>query len=500
MKHYLLVSGILLMLLLVAVAPASAATPEEIEASVVKGLAWLDLQQNQGDGSWGSWGSYCRVAQTGLAVLKFEDRAYELGFDSPLDEGYEYHDNVANGLDFLQDNVQLDGSIWDLVCGQTYETSIAVMALSQSGAADGIGEAVQDAVTWLITTQKADGGWRYPAGGSSDQSNSGWATLALVYAQNGYGVDISPTMQEPDPDLHDWVSTIQCKNAGDDYGGSGYDSACYWVNILKTGNLLYQFAMLGKPVTDSDVNAAIGYIEKHWTAAGDGSEGWKNHCQAMYTLMKGLEAYDIDLIDTDGDGIRDDDWFDQVSTHLISMQNPIDGSWPNDPWASETLPTSWALLTLEKFVIPPTLTVSVDFKPTSCPNSFYVKEKGVLPVAILGSNKYDITKINPATIRLHLPDSVPETGVAPLRWAYEDVSAPTENSCSCGYACPGPDGLKDLTLKFNAPAVIQTLEPSTMSGCVKLQVSGNLYGDEPGETGQKFAGSDFLRLLQTKVV
>ncbi|MBX5328629.1 MAG: hypothetical protein QHH18_07380 [Candidatus Bathyarchaeota archaeon] len=73
---------------------SKAATPEQIEASIVKGLEWLAAQQ-QADGSWSG-----DLSSTAMAVLKFEERAVDLGLD-PLNPAYEYYDQVRNGLNFI---------------------------------------------------------------------------------------------------------------------------------------------------------------------------------------------------------------------------------------------------------------------------------------------------------------------------------------------------------------------------------------------------------------
>jgi hypothetical protein len=71
-------------------------------------------------------------------------------------------------------------------------------------------------------------------------------------------------------------------------------------------------------------------------------------------------------------------------------------------------------------IIPiPALLVIVDIKPGSCPNPLNVKSSGVLPVAILGTRDYDITTIDPTSIRL--------AGVEPLRSSYEDVATPASD-------------------------------------------------------------------------
>ncbi len=59
---------------------------------------------------------------------------------------------------------------------------------------------------------------------------------------------------------------------------------------------------------------------------------------------------------------------------------------------------------------------AVDIKPGSCPNPLNVNSKGVLPVAILGTDDLDVTTIDLNTIRL--------MGVAPVRSDYEDVGTP----------------------------------------------------------------------------
>ena len=59
---------------------ALAATPQEINDSIDKGLAWLASQQ-AADGSWPQYGN--NVGHTGLALLKFETHATFMGL-SPL--------------------------------------------------------------------------------------------------------------------------------------------------------------------------------------------------------------------------------------------------------------------------------------------------------------------------------------------------------------------------------------------------------------------------------
>ncbi len=131
--------------------------------------------------------------------------------------------------------------------------------------------------------------------------------------------------------------------------------------------------------------------------------------------------------------------------------------------------------------------VQIDIKPTSCPNPLNVKSKGVLPVAILGTDTFDVTDIDPSTILLE--------GVAPLRWSFEDVATPygaiPENCDDC--TTDGPDGFMDLTLKFDKQEIVAALGEVEDGDCKVLQLTGNLK-EEFG--GTAIAGVDYVVILK----
>ncbi len=137
---------------------------------------------------------------------------------------------------------------------------------------------------------------------------------------------------------------------------------------------------------------------------------------------------------------------------------------------------SIVLLMLAGFAITSLACVPIDIKPESCPNPLNVKKKGVLPVAILGTADFDVTEVDPDTVRLGLEG---EEGVPPLRWALEDVATPDdepfdykENCMDC--TTDGPDGYLDLTLKFDAQEVVAALGPVEDGDCLVLMLTGNL--------------------------
>jgi hypothetical protein len=133
--------------------------------------------------------------------------------------------------------------------------------------------------------------------------------------------------------------------------------------------------------------------------------------------------------------------------------------------------------------------VPLDVKPTSCPNPINVGKGGVLPIAILGFEGFDVSTIDPTTVRLE--------GVAPIRWAFEDVATPFEpfmGRLDCMNDCwtEGPDGVLDMTFKFDNAAVVAALGTVTDRQCMVITVTGNTYDGRP------FVGEDVIIILKMK--
>jgi dipeptidyl aminopeptidase/acylaminoacyl peptidase len=103
----------------------------------------------------------------------------------------------------------------------------------------------------------------------------------------------------------------------------------------------------------------------------------------------------------------------------------------------------------------------IDIKPGSYPNSINLKSKGLVPVAILTTEDFDATIVDPVTVLF--------AGASPLRWATEDVDL---------------DGDMDLLLHF----LTQELDLDEYSTEAILE----------GETfsGQGFLGVDTVKIKQ----
>jgi len=134
---------------------------------------------------------------------------------------------------------------------------------------------------------------------------------------------------------------------------------------------------------------------------------------------------------------------------------------------------------------PGPLEVAIDIKPTSCPNPLNVKSKGVLPVAILGAEDFDVTEVDVSTVRL-------EGVVAPLRWALEDVATPYDGELvDCeGCSTEGPDGYVDLTLKFDTQAVVEAIGEVEDGDCLELVLTGELLDTT------LITGSDWVLIIK----
>jgi len=116
--------------------------------------------------------------------------------------------------------------------------------------------------------------------------------------------------------------------------------------------------------------------------------------------------------------------------------------------------------------------IKIDIKPGSCPNPLSLKSRGVLPVAVLGTQEFDVTTIDPQTILIGREGI--EEGIAPIRYSYQDVATPFKGElCNCHDR--NGDGYMDLILKFETKELIEQLEFNEVAGeTVPLTLIGKL--------------------------
>jgi hypothetical protein len=146
-------------------------------------------------------------------------------------------------------------------------------------------------------------------------------------------------------------------------------------------------------------------------------------------------------------------------------------------------------VTILKHILDPIIPVDVDIKPGSWPNPINVKNRGVFAVAILGTEDFDVTTINPESIEISIDGS--DDAVAPLRWSYEDVATPYIGEDGGGHDLNG-DGYLDLVVHFSTQDVVNMLNLGDYAGSTIPLVIDGLLNDDAG--GTAIQGYDYVRV------
>jgi hypothetical protein len=124
------------------------------------------------------------------------------------------------------------------------------------------------------------------------------------------------------------------------------------------------------------------------------------------------------------------------------------------------------------------LSVNLDIAPGSCPNP--LNTWAPLKVAIVGTEDFDVSLVEARSIWLD--------GVRPLRWAYRDVSTPSNDGCNAD----GPDGITDLVLDFDGRTILTKFAGISNGDQIQLHLSGNNI------SGQFFLGKDTVVVNSTR--
>ena len=90
-----------------------------------------------------------------------------------------------------------------------------------------------------------------------------------------------------------------------------------------------------------------------------------------------------------------------------------------------------------------TIVVPIDIKPGSDPNSINLKSKGVVPVAVLTTDDFDASTVDPGIVQF--------AGAQPLRWTLKDVDG---------------DGDEDLLFHFKTQKLVlnESSTEATLTG------------------------------------
>ena len=135
----------------------------------------------------------------------------------------------------------------------------------------------------------------------------------------------------------------------------------------------------------------------------------------------------------------------------------------------------------------------MDIKPGSCQNPLNLRSRGVLPVAILGSEEFDVTTIDPMSLVL-VREGI--DGEAPvIRYNYDDVGTPPEGElCDCEDIDEediNDDGFVDLTLKFRVQDLVEALDLNEIES--KEIILLTIVGESAD--GTLIMGEDCVRII-----
>jgi hypothetical protein len=124
----------------------------------------------------------------------------------------------------------------------------------------------------------------------------------------------------------------------------------------------------------------------------------------------------------------------------------------------------------------------LDVRPSGCPNPLNRNSHGVLPVAVVGTDDFDVMLIEVSSVLLWRADGVggpvaPNEGPPGPHSTFGDVATPFDGeACAC-HELSG-DGIVDLVLKFRTDAVVEglLLDDLNYGEQVELIITGTLIG------------------------
>lgn len=353
----------------------------EIERAIDKGVAFLKIQQDPATGAWGD---------TGLPALSALAISAILG-DPSRDAAAPLPAEVERGYAFLLSQAKPDGGIYGKGLA-TYNTSLSVMALLQSGDPDHL-PVIAKARRLLINQQQDydkkgvadnlfDGGIGY--GNSyahSDLSNTHFALEALYYSKKA----LADTEFDESDEFHlDWDAAIEfvsmtqnseatAKKLGDwaavreeDKGGFIYfpgDTKSEEI-VLKTpdgektalrsygsmsyaGLLSFIYADLDRD--DPRIAAVMDWLGKNFTLEENPGMDAQGLYYYYHTMAKALAISGTKTLVTPGG--KKVDWKKELALKVMATQQS-DGFWINEKsnrWmeSDPILVTAYSLLSLQ---------------------------------------------------------------------------------------------------------------------------------------------------------
>jgi hypothetical protein len=190
-----------------------------------------------------------------------------------------------------------------------------------------------------------------------------------------------------------------------------------------------------------------------------------------------------------------------VSTTIVEHEGQLIFELLGIPWTPGTeLGNTWDV-GMEIFAtkVTPPPTGNLDIKPGSCPNPLNVRSRGVLPVGLLGTDTFDATLVDIASLEISRADGVggsvgPIEGPPGPHTVLADVGTPFGGElCDC-HELEG-DGIVDVSMHFSTPMVVSALEldGEATDTFLELCVTGTLLDGTP------FMACDCVRIINRDI-
>ncbi|GAB6167043.1 terpene cyclase/mutase family protein [Thermostilla marina] len=342
------------------VATAIGPDPDAYHRVVERGLTYL---VEKGQAPDGSFSSQAGIGPTGLAVAAMLRNGRSV--DDPA---------VQRGLKWLLDHVQQDGGIYsDGSLYKNYETSIALMCLSEANRDGRYEKVIRDAERFVKGIQwdegegktiadREYGGAGYGSHKRPDLSNTSFLIDALRACGNGPD---DPAIQKA------LIFVSRCQNLETEHNTTpfasknpdgGFYYTCAGEGESKAGTTpnggLRSYASMtyaglksmiyaGVSKDDPRVKAATEWIRKFYDLSSNPGMGMQGLYYYYHVFAKTMDALGEDeFVDAQG---KRHDWRRELFEVLAEKQQP-DGSWVNEEsrWleGDPNLVTSYALLAL----------------------------------------------------------------------------------------------------------------------------------------------------------
>ncbi len=337
-------------------------TPEEIQAAIDSGVAWIESRQGKSSRTCLQCGVEnqiiltcfnCNASLKGLAENFVPGSKWNFGEDPFQETALALQALLASGRTTTDYSVEKGVTFlleqdWNTLDVYQYAVLIPVLVAIRNPE---YRRNAQFAVNQLVKKQlpvegnefadpRDDGGWGY--GLSADGAHMNMVIYAL-YAAKQWGLEIPEQTWDR---AEKWIR----RNQKPDTGGWLYnlvDNGSPWAigvygSMTATG--LWALRACGVSTEDSQIQAGVDWLEKYWSLTRNpGCNSW------LYYYLLSLQRFcDIPPKLKTLAGL---DWYDEICRMMVARQHP-DGRWHGAE--SDFLATCFAVMTLSRALVGPT--------------------------------------------------------------------------------------------------------------------------------------------------